>query len=83
MTNWEKYWNPPTTVGNVRIVYTGQEAPKMWKRSVFLAGPTKRQDPNHLQEDGGSWRKEAVAHLDRLGFDGVVFYPEYAPEGKE
>lgn len=38
--------------------------------SIFLAGPTPRD------KDVKSWRPEAVAILERLGFNGVVAIPE-------
>lgn len=40
--------------------------------SIFLAGPTLRNSTFDK-----SWRKEAVEILERLGFDGVVYIPEY------
>lgn len=78
-TDWENYWHPPGN-SKLKIVYTGEQAPQMYNRSVFLAGPTARQDKGNLKVDINSWRQKAVSHLDRLGFDGVVFYPEYAPD---
>ena len=43
------------------------------KKSIFLAGPTPRE------EKVASWRVDAVKKLEELGFDGVVFVPEYSP----
>lgn len=40
--------------------------------SIFLAGPTPRG------KDAKSWRKEACDTLQRLGFNGVVYVPEYS-----
>jgi hypothetical protein len=40
--------------------------------SIFLAGPTSRTKP---YED--SWRKKAIEYLDRVGFKGRVYVPEY------
>lgn len=40
--------------------------------SIFLAGPTSRTLPYE-----SSWRKEATSILKRMGFDGVVYIPEY------
>lgn len=40
--------------------------------SIFLAGPTSRTLPYD-----SSWRKEAVAILENMGFDGIVYIPEY------
>lgn len=42
------------------------------KNSIFLAGPTPRG------ENAVSWRKDAVRILEELGFDGVVYVPEYS-----
>ena len=42
------------------------------KKSIFLAGPTKRN--SNLDE---SWRKEACSILKELGFDGIVYIPEF------
>lgn len=42
------------------------------KKSIFLAGPTPRG------KEVASWRVEAVKKLEELGFDGVVFVPEYS-----
>lgn len=42
------------------------------KKSIFLAGPTPRG------KEVVSWRVEAVKKLEELGFDGVVFVPEYS-----
>ena len=42
------------------------------KNSIFLAGPTPRE------EKVASWRVAAVKKLEELGFDGVVFVPEYS-----
>ena len=41
-------------------------------KSIFLAGPTPRG------QDVVSWRKEACAILEKMGFDGVVYVPEYS-----
>ena len=42
------------------------------KKSIFLAGPTPRD------ESIISWRKDACDRLEKLGFDGVVYNPEYS-----
>lgn len=42
------------------------------KKSIFLAGPTPRE------AEVASWRIDAVKKLEELGFDGVVFVPEYS-----
>ncbi len=55
----------------MKINYSDQEVIKN-KKSIFLAGPTPR--------DGSiaSWRKEACKILEKIGFDGVVYVPEYS-----
>lgn len=55
----------------MQINYSDQEVIK-GKKSIFLAGPTPRGE-NTL-----SWRNEACKKLENLGFDGVVFVPEYS-----
>lgn len=42
------------------------------KKSIFLAGPTPRG------KEIASWRVDVVKKLEKLGFDGVVFVPEYS-----
>ena len=42
------------------------------EKSIFLAGPTPRD------KDTISWRVDAVKILEKLGFDGVVYVPEYS-----
>jgi len=49
-------------------VFALQPLPK----SIFLAGPTPRND------QAASWRPDALAILDELGFDGQVYVPENA-----
>ena len=53
------------------INYSDQEVIKN-KKSIFIAGPTPR--------DGNvkSWRTTAYEKLTELGFDGVVYVPEYS-----
>ena len=53
------------------INYSDQEVIKN-KKSIFLAGPTPRD------ENSKSWRKEACKILEENGFDGVVYVPEYS-----
>ncbi len=55
----------------MQINYSDQEVIK-GKKSIFLAGPTPRG------ENALSWRNEACKKLENLGFDGVVFVPEYS-----
>lgn len=42
------------------------------EKSIFLAGPTTRTS------EIISWRKEACEKLEKLGFDGVVYVPEFS-----
>lgn len=51
--------------------YAGDEIPRSFCSSIFLAGPTPRPGQNQ-----GSWRKEAIEYLEDKGFEGVVFVPE-------
>lgn len=46
-------------------------------KAIFLAGPTIRKEQ---QEDWTkpSWRKEALKILDEIGYDGIVYVPEYS-----
>ena len=46
--------------------------PNTINKSVFLAGPSSRPG-----QDIESWRNDAIKILDDIGFDGVVFSPEY------
>jgi 8-oxo-dGTP pyrophosphatase MutT (NUDIX family) len=56
----------------MQVVYSDQEAPPSFTKSIFLAGPTPRS------ADVPSWRPEALRILEQLGFEGVVFVPEYS-----
>lgn len=44
------------------------------KKSIFLAGPTSQN------LDIATWRKEAIKILNELGFDGIVYVPDYLPQ---
>lgn len=55
----------------MQIIYSQQDPPKSWKHAVFLAGPTPRDS------ETPSWRPEALKLLEELGYDGVVFVPEF------
>lgn len=55
----------------MKINYSDQEVIKN-EKSIFLAGPTPRGDNTK------SWRTEACEKLEKLGFDGVVYVPEYS-----
>jgi len=54
----------------MQIVYAKQEPPASFRRSLFLAGPTPRD------ENVASWRPQALELLQAMNFDGVVFVPE-------
>lgn len=53
------------------INYSDQNVIKN-KKSIFLAGPTPRN------ENIESWRTKACKILEELNFDGVVYVPEYS-----
>lgn len=53
------------------VNYSDQEVIK-GQKSIFLAGPTPR-DKNIK-----SWREYAIKKLEELGFDGVVYVPEFS-----
>ena len=55
----------------VRINYSDEKIVDSDK-SIFLAGPTPRG------ENAKSWRVDACKKLEKLGFDGVVYVPEYS-----
>lgn len=55
----------------MKINYSDEEVIKN-KKSIFLAGPTPRSDKI------GSWRVDACKYLEKIGFDGVVYVPEYS-----
>lgn len=57
----------------VTVVYTGEEMPDSFTKSIFLAGPSLRPGQEKEME---SWRKDALEILEHKGFDGVVFCPE-------
>lgn len=57
----------------MKIVYAGEAVPSTFEKAIFLAGPTPRKS------DVQSWRPEALAILELLGYDGVVYVPEYRP----
>jgi 8-oxo-dGTP pyrophosphatase MutT (NUDIX family) len=57
----------------MKVIYTGEEMPESFTKSIFLAGPTPRT------ADTESWRPDAIKILEDKGFDGVVF----APEGRD
>lgn len=54
----------------MNIVYAQEEFPKQVTKTIFLAGPTPRE------ESVPSWRPEALKVLEAAGYDGTVFVPE-------
>lgn len=54
----------------MEIVYTGEDK-VLSSKSVFLAGPTPRE------ESVSSWRGEVVSMFEDLGFDGQLYIPEF------
>lgn len=56
----------------MKIIYTQQPIPNQINKSIFLAGPSFRPD-----QEGISWRIQALQILESLGYDGYVFVPEY------
>lgn len=54
----------------MKVIYTGEEAPSFFSKSLFLAGPTSRLPAVP------SWRPGALNILEERGYDGVVFVPE-------
>lgn len=54
------------------IVNFSNEPVNKSENSIFLAGPTSRVNTYEK-----SWRRSAVKVLKGLGFDGVVYVPEY------
>lgn len=55
---------------NLQVNYSDQEV-ILARKSIFLAGPTPRDEAVH------SWRPYAIKLLREMGFDGVVYVPEY------
>ncbi|MDO8523326.1 MAG: nucleoside 2-deoxyribosyltransferase domain-containing protein [bacterium] len=55
----------------MNIVFSGEDAPRSFSKSIFLAGPTPRN------EKIKSWRPDALKIFKSLGYDGVVFVPEF------
>jgi 8-oxo-dGTP pyrophosphatase MutT (NUDIX family)/nucleoside 2-deoxyribosyltransferase len=54
----------------MKIIYALQDFPKEYTKSIFLAGPTPRD------ENIKSWRPDAIKALEEAGYDGIVFVPE-------
>lgn len=54
----------------MRVIYTREELPETQTQAIFLAGPTPRETVD------STWRTEAIAFLEKIGFEGEVFVPE-------
>ena len=54
----------------MQIIYAGESAPQTYSKSIFLAGPTPRDELTL------SWRPAMNEALKKAGYDGVVFVPE-------
>lgn len=54
----------------MKIIYAGDDIPKSFSKSIFLAGPTPRS------KEVQSWRNEAIEILKNEKYDGAVFIPE-------
>ncbi len=55
----------------MKIIYSQQPIPNRINKSIFLAGCTAREDQEL------TWRKEAINFLESIGYDGVIFVPEF------
>lgn len=55
---------------NMIVLWNREEFPEKVTKSIFLAGPTPRIDKSL------SWRKEALAFLEKFGYNGIVVIPE-------
>lgn len=53
----------------MQVVYAPEAPPSQFTKSMFLAGPSPRNP------DQPNWRPEALAALEAMGYDGVVFVP--------
>jgi ADP-ribose pyrophosphatase YjhB (NUDIX family) len=54
----------------MQVVYAQEEAPNPLVKSIFLVGPTPRN------QDVASWRPAALRALEICGYNGTVFVPE-------
>ena len=54
----------------MQIVYSQEQAPTHFSKSIFLVGPTPRSP------ETPSWRPQMLQELEAAGYDGVVFVPE-------
>lgn len=57
----------------MQVVYTGENIPQTFSKSIFLAGPSLRPGQ---EDEMTSWRNDAIQILQDIGYDGVIFCPE-------
>ena len=60
--------------GQMTVVYALEKPPDHYEKSLFLAGPTPRD------QSVKSWRPQALQLLKDEGYDGVVYVPEDRPD---
>ncbi len=68
------YIRPNERYCPMHVVYAHEEPPTTYSKSIFLAGPTPRNQAVK------SWRPRALKLLAKHGYDGVVFVPEDRPD---
>ena len=61
----------------MKVLTPINELPKSTKKSVFLAGPTPR---DNNADEKYFWRRKAIKYLEEKGYDGIVFSPDFHPE---
>lgn len=59
----------------MKVCYYDTEMAK-GENSIFLAGPTVRREQLATWQ-GEFWRRNAIKILEELGYDGIVYVPEY------
>ena len=57
-------------LSTLQIIYAQEEFPAFVNKSIFLAGPTPRDD------ETPSWRPEAISYLRQHGYNGTIYIPE-------
>lgn len=57
-------------INELDLIYALEPFPITTRKSIFLAGPTPRND--FIK----SWRIQAIQYLQEIGYDGIVFIPE-------
>lgn len=64
----------------MKLIYS-LEKPEAVGESIFLAGPTMRISDD-FEGVADSWRNDAIKILQKQGFDGTVFIPEFKTNSK-